>query len=68
MAQNRFELHEERLATTDEKGHRVYLHPEDVSGKWKTRRTLFYRGLIGLYLILPWIHFQGKQIILLDIP
>jgi cytochrome c oxidase accessory protein FixG len=68
MAKNRFELHEERLATTDEKGHRVYIHPEDVKGIWRNRRTIFYWFLIGLYLVLPWIHFKGKQIILLDIP
>lgn len=68
MANNRFDLHEERLGTTDEFGHRVYLHPEDVKGVWRNRRTIFYWFLIGLYLILPWIHFKGKQTILLDIP
>jgi cytochrome c oxidase accessory protein FixG len=68
MTKNRFELHEERLASTDEKGHRVYIHPEDVKGPWRNRRTFFYWFLIGLYLVLPWINFQGKQIILLDIP
>lgn len=68
MSKNRFELHEERLSTTDEHGHRVYIHPEDVKGKWRDRRTYFYWFLIGLYLVLPWINFKGKQIILLDIP
>ena len=68
MTKNRFDLHEERLSTTDEKGHRVYIHPEDVKGVWRHRRTLFYWFLIGLYLVLPWINFKGKQIILLDIP
>ncbi len=68
MSKNRFDLHEERLSTTDEHGHRVYLHPEDVKGPWRNRRKLFYWFLIGLYLILPWIHYKGKQIILLDIP
>lgn len=68
MAKNRFELHEERLATTDEKGHRVYIHPENVKGLWRNRRTIFYWFLIGLYLVLPWINYKGKQIILLDIP
>jgi cytochrome c oxidase accessory protein FixG len=68
MANNRFELHEERLGTTDEYGHRVYIHPEDVSGPWRNRRTIFNWFLIGVYLVIPWIHFKGKQIILLDIP
>lgn len=68
MSKNRFDLHEERLGTTDEHGHRVYIHPEDVKGKWRDKRTVFYWFLIGLYLVLPWINFKGKQIILLDIP
>lgn len=68
MSNNRFDLHEERLSTTDEKGHRVYLYPEDVKGKWRTRRHLFYWFLISLYLILPWIYVNGKQIILLNLP
>ncbi len=68
MAQNRFELHEERLGTTDEKGHRVYIHPEDVKGFWRTQRTRFYWFLIVIYLVVPWINWSGKQIILLNIP
>ncbi len=64
----KFELHEERLATTDEKGRRIYLYPEDVEGKWKNRRTWFYWVLIIFYLVLPWTQFQGKQTVLLNIP
>ena len=63
----KFERHESRLATTDEKGRRVYLYPEDVKGFWRKRRTTFYWILISIYLILPWLSFKGKQIILLDI-
>ena len=62
------ELQESRLATTDENGNRVYIHPEDISGKWKSRREKFYWFLIFLYLILPWIYINGKQWILLDLP
>jgi cytochrome c oxidase accessory protein FixG len=64
---NRFELDPERLATTDEAGHRVYLYPEDVVGKWKNRRTFFYWFLILLYLILPWINISGKPALMLNI-
>jgi len=67
MSKNRFELHEERLATTDEKGHRIYLYPIDVKGIWRHRRDFFYWTLIVLYLVLPWTHFGGKQTILLNI-
>jgi len=68
MAKNKFELHEERLGTTDEQGHRVYIHPEDVKGFWRNQRTRFYWFLILLYVVLPWFHWGGKQIILLNIP
>jgi cytochrome c oxidase accessory protein FixG len=64
---NKFELHEERLATTDELGHRVFLHPEEVKGKWRSRRTFFYWFLIFVFLVLPWIYSQGKQLVLFDI-
>ncbi len=62
------ELPESRLKTTDEKGNRVYLFPEDITGFWKTRRRAFYYILIFLYLFLPWIYIDGKQWVLLDIP
>ncbi|MCO4793395.1 MAG: cytochrome c oxidase accessory protein CcoG [Bacteriovoracaceae bacterium] len=64
---NKFERHESRLATTDEQGHRVFLYPEDVKGKWRNKRTIFFWFLILLYLVLPWIHIGGKQSILLNI-
>lgn len=64
---NIFELDPERLATTDEHGHRVYLYPEDVKGKWKTRKNVLSWFLIGLYLVLPWIYINGKPFLMLDI-
>ncbi len=66
-SKNRFELDPERLATTDEEGHRVYLFPEDVKGFWKDRRTVFYWFLILVYLVLPWIYIKGKPSIMLNI-
>jgi hypothetical protein len=64
---NRFELDPERLATTDKEGNRIYLYPEDVEGKWKDRRTLFYWFLILLYLILPWVYINDKPSLMLNI-
>ena len=58
---------ESRLATTDENGNRIYIHPEDIHGKWKSRRKGLYWFLILLYLFLPWIYIDGKQWVLLDI-
>ena len=64
---NRFELDPERLATTDEKGNRVYLYPEDVKGVWKTRRQIVYWALIALYLTLPWIYINGRPALMANI-
>jgi cytochrome c oxidase accessory protein FixG len=68
MVQNPYDLPTDRLATTDEEGHRVYLYPEDVKGPWKFKRHVIYTLLIFIFMILPWIHYKGKQIILLNIP
>jgi cytochrome c oxidase accessory protein FixG len=67
MRKNRFELDPERLATTDDKGNRVYLYPEDVKGVWKTRREIVYGILIAVYLILPWIYINNKPALMVNI-
>lgn len=67
MSDNEFELDKERLATTDASGARVYLYPEDVTGKWKDRRTLFYWFLILIYLVFPWIYIKGKPALMIDL-
>ncbi|MEX0798349.1 MAG: cytochrome c oxidase accessory protein CcoG, partial [Bacteriovoracaceae bacterium] len=64
----KLELHDSRLGTTDAKGARVAPQPEDVKGKWASRRKIFYSILIAIYLVLPWIYVNGKQWVLLDIP
>ncbi len=64
---NVYELDPERLATTDEHGHRVYLYPEDVQGKWKNRRTIFSWALLFAYLVLPWIYINQKPLLMIDI-
>lgn len=64
---NRYDLDPERLATTDEHGNRVYIYPEDVKGKWKTRRNWVYHSLIFIYLVLPWIYIDGKPALMLNL-
>lgn len=60
-------IHPERLSTTDERGNRVYLFPEDARGYYRTLRNYFFSFLILLYLILPWTYFNHEQTLLLDI-
>lgn len=64
---NIFDLDPERLSTTDENGHRVFLHPESVTGKWQQRRNLVFWFLIGFYLVLPWINVNNRPALQVDI-
>lgn len=61
------ELPEERLASTDEKGKRVFLYPADVKGKLKNLRNIVHTALVAIFLILPWIQINGHQAVLLDV-
>lgn len=63
-----YELPESRLATTDETGKRIYVHPHDLKGKWKNRRLVLSWILLVVYLVMPWIYFNGEQVIRLNIP
>lgn len=62
-----YELPQDRLATTDEHGNRVYLYPADVRGKWRKRRSLLSIFLLAIFLGMPWIKIGGHQALLLDI-
>lgn len=65
---NKRDLPEDRLSTTDEKGRRVYIFPEKISGIFRKWRTVTHSILIIILLILPWIKINGYQALLLDIP
>lgn len=64
---SKFDRHEERLHTTDEHGHRVFIFPDEIKGVWKKRRTIVYWFLVLLFLGLPWIKVQGEQAVLINI-
>ena len=62
-----YELPKERLATTDQSGRRVYLYPAAVNGLYRKRKKWVHGFLLLLFLILPWIHIGGRQLLLLDV-
>lgn len=62
------DLPEDRLATMDETGKRLYLHPAEVLGKFRQWRTAVYSVLLVVFLVLPWIKIGGHQAVLLDLP
>jgi cytochrome c oxidase accessory protein FixG len=65
---NKRELPQERLSTTDERGKRVYIFPEQVDGIFRKWRTITHIILIVILLVLPWVKVNGYQALLFDIP
>lgn len=64
---HQFDLPEDRPASFDAEGHRVYLHPSDTRGRWRLRRTTVYGVLLIIFLVLPWVRIGGQQALLLDV-
>lgn len=60
------ELPEERLATLDETGKRVYIFPARVRGIFSRYRTVVDVVLVLFFLLLPWVKINGHQALLLD--
>jgi cytochrome c oxidase accessory protein FixG len=61
------ELPEERLATLDESGKRVYVFPARVRGVFSRYRTVVDIILVLFFLLLPWLKVNGHQALLLDL-
>lgn len=60
-------LPDERPATMDEKGKRVFIFPAPVKGFWRSLRTITEIFLVIFFLVLPWIKIGGHQALLLNI-
>lgn len=57
----------DRLAIIDDRGHRLTVHPADVSGPRINARRLVFYALILFFMVLPWISVDGDPIVRLDI-
>lgn len=67
MSLSTFELHPDRLATTDETGRRVFIDTADVRGSFRRHQKRLRALLILFFLLLPWTTLRGHQSLLLDI-
>ncbi len=56
-----------KLTSIDEHGARINIIPAEVQGYFRKHRTRVQIGLLLVFLGLPWIHFQGHQLVLLNI-
>ncbi len=44
------------------------VYPREVAGRFSRLRITAAWVLLGLFYVLPWINFQGQQIVLFDLP
>ena len=47
---------------------RKKIHPREVQGRFARLRVLAVWALLGLFYLVPWIPFQGRQLVLFDLP
>jgi len=47
---------------------RQKIYPREVHGKFAILRTLSVFGLLGLFYVMPWVQWDDRQAILLDLP
>lgn len=47
---------------------RQKIYPREVDGLFAAMRTLGVVSLLGLYYILPWLQWDGRQAVLFDLP
>ena len=62
-----------RLFQKDDSGDSMYVarekvYPREIKGRFQSLRKLAVFALLGLYYILPWINWDGRQAVLFDLP
>lgn len=59
--------HKRALSTLNEDGSRKWINPKPVEGSLYRKRLVMAWTLIAIFAVLPYIHFGGRQWVLLDI-
>jgi cytochrome c oxidase accessory protein FixG len=44
------------------------VYPREVSGRFSRLRTLSVWVLLGIFYVLPWVQWEGRQAVLFDLP
>ena len=47
---------------------RQKIYPREISGRFQRLRVIAVWVLLGLYYVLPWIRWEGRQAVLFDLP
>lgn len=56
-----------KLTSIDEEGSHISIIPAEVQGFFRKNRTRVQVILLVIFLALPWLHYKGQQLILLNI-
>ncbi len=57
-----------KLTSIDEHGSHLKIIPAEVQGYFRKHRSVVHFILLVVFLAIPWIHIQGTQLVLLNIP
>jgi cytochrome c oxidase accessory protein FixG len=55
------------LATADKQGHRRWVYPREVDGRWFKHRTHLSWALLGIMFIGPFIQINGNPLLMINI-
>jgi len=47
---------------------RQKIYPREISGRFQRLRAIAVWVLLGIYYVLPWIRWEGRQAVLFDLP
>ncbi len=47
---------------------RQKIYPREIAGRYQRLRTIAAWVLLGIYYVLPWIQWSGRQAVLFDLP
>ncbi len=47
---------------------RQKIYPREISGRFQRWRVIAVWALLGIYYVLPWIRWDGRQAVLFDLP
>ncbi len=56
-----------RLATADKEGHRRWLYPKKVDGKWFRGRTRVSWFLLGVMFLGPFVQINGNPLLMINV-
>lgn len=57
----------DHLSTADKQGHRKWIYPKKVTGKWFRRRTWFSWGLLAIMFVGPFIKINGNPLLMINL-